>query len=224
MNKICINVNSGMTCRLKSIFSYYMFCKKNNMELCVIWNIDDSTPGHFLDYFENINGITFVESYSNAIYLKIGKGHPYEMYNFDNLKLLPYLKNIILSNIQKMNKYISVHIRRTDFKRLAFSQRIYMDDCEFEDFINKNNDYNVYIATDNAQTQEKFYNLYKDKIKVIYFINKSNQSTRKTTLEHSIIDLCMCINSEKFFGTRGSSYTNFITHCREYKNNFGIND
>ncbi len=114
-----------------------------------------------------------------------------------------------------MQPYISVHIRRTDHILLAKEYNRFTTDEDFINFINQNDNYNLYLATDNFETQQKFYELFKKKIKFINFINKNNNNLRKTSLNYAVIDLYMCIYSYKFMGSGFSSFTDYIIHQRE---------
>jgi hypothetical protein len=210
----------GLCNRLRVLFSYY----KYENRLIVVWIVDEECPGKFLDYFEKIKNVIFI--YKNINYKIDYTGseiHPKhkleESFIYDNLKLLPFIKNKIDNIISKLgNKYISVHIRRSDHTYLAKKHNQFTSYMNFVDFININKDYYIYIATDNRITQYIFYQLYKSKIKLIKFINKINQNRRKTSLEDSIIDLYVCVYSNLFCGTKYSSFTDLIYNLRNNNN------
>ena len=219
----------GLSNKLRVLFSYYQYTSKINKILYVIWDITEECPGFFLNYFLPINNIKIIECYKhnkndiNRIKPDYKGSHwhptysPYENDIYGSLHLHKHMKDIIENNIKKLgNRYISVHIRRTDHIYLAKKNNNYSKDIEFVNFINKYDDYNLYIATDNKETQDIFYKLYKNRIKVIKFIDdKYKCRRRKTNLGDSIIDLYMCIHSEHFMGSGFSSYSHLIEHFRK---------
>ena len=79
----------------------------------------------------------------------------------------------------------------------------------------------LYIATDNLDTQNKFYELYNNRIKTIKFIEPSI-NVRQTSIKDCIIDLYICIDAEYFLGSNNSSFTDFINHLRNAKNNYDL--
>ena len=121
------------------------------------------------------------------------------------------MKKIINERINILNNnYISVHVRHTDLNN--------NNDDEYYSFIknelNKDNSFNLYIASDNKNSYNKFKNDFKDRIKFNYH-HKIN-GLRQTSLKDAIIDLYMCVNSKKFKGTYFSSFSGFIIHVRNH--------
>ena len=221
----------GLSNKLRVLFSYYQHTSNLNRILYVMWDITEECPGFFLSYFLPIRNIRFIDfnKNNNNIKNKIErikynyKGSQwhstyssYENDIYDSLHLQKYMKDIIDNNIKKLgDRYISVHIRRTDHTYLATENKDYTKDIEFIHFINKHDDYNLYIATDNKETQNIFHTLYKNRIKVIKFIDeKYKYRRRKTNLGDSIIDLYMCVHSDYFMGSGFSSYSHLIEHFR----------
>ena len=223
---IVIKPEGGFCNRLRVIFTWLYIARDENKHLTVYWIKDSTCPGTFLDYFQEIDNITFVNVLNRNIKIDYsGCGmHPkyrvkrnytqeHDKIIYKDLKLLPHIENKVKNNMDLLeNKYISVCIRRTDFAR-AYTLT---QDKEFMDFIDKYKYHNIYIATDNRETQNIFYNLYKNRIKVIKFIdNNNNNNLRKTTIEDAIIELYTCINSEYFLGSGFSSFTFFINHMKK---------
>lgn len=126
---------------------------------------------------------------------------------YSKLKLLPHIENKIKNNINLLeNNYIAVHIRRTD--NLESIKK--SPDSVFIKIIEENKSCNLYLATDNLETQQNFIKKYSNKIKVINLIKGKINPIRNTNLESAIIDLYMCIYSSKFLGSYYSSFTDFI--------------
>ena len=224
MSDIYVIKPSGGLCNyLRVIFSYYQYAQKINKKLVVIWTVTRFCNGFFLDYFEPVENIEFIK-YGKNFHADIKKYKisycgptwhkdypPNEYYIYDKLILLPSMQKIINERINILNNnYISVHVRHTDLNNNN-------NDDEYYSFINNElNDVstNLYIASDNKNSYNKFKNDFKDRIKFNYH-HKIN-GLRQTSLKDAIIDLYMCINSNKFKGTYFSSFSDFIIHVRNH--------
>lgn len=216
---------NGLCNRIRFIMTHLKNARKRKKKLIVIWELSDECPGFFLDYFEHIKDIYFIKDKKN---LTINyTGHNGYIYNLNNeIKLKSYMKYNIMSKIKKLdNKYIAIHVRRTDLIENIhnFPENWGLKDInniniesykKYDSFIDLYPDYNLYIATDNRNTQDYFYNKYKDRINVIKFIN-TNNNLRQTSLEDSIIDMYMCIYANHFMGTSHSTFTIYINTMRK---------
>ena len=217
---IVIKTIAGLSNRLRAMFSYLLFARKNNKRLKVAWSVGVDCNGRFQDYFYVPNDVIMAtRHFGNIDYNGCFDIHPdfRGIYIYNDLKLLPHMEQKINEKRQQLGKYIAVHIRRTDFINLAKQQNLYTEDQAFIEFINKYPEYNLYIATDNLETQQYFYNLYKDRIKLIKHIVPSTK-LRQTSLEDSIIDLYLCIHSDKFMSSPYSSYSDTILSIRQNTN------
>jgi hypothetical protein len=212
----------GLCNYLRVVFSYYKYAMSINTELNVIWLITPFCPGNFLDYFESVPNINFINNVDKNLKIdyKGGKWHPdfnpYEQYIYDKLVLKPFMKEIISDKINKLNKdYISVHIRRTDHINLAKRNNAYNEDIDFINFINKfDKNKNIYIATDNEETYNKFKKMYPNRIKFNYHKTYKN-TLRKTSLRDAIIDIYICVYSDEFKGSGYSSFSGTINQLRK---------
>jgi hypothetical protein len=221
-NYTVIHVQGGLANCLRFIFTHYLKCIDENKRLVVIWSKTDQCNGYFDEIFENnipkinimrSNHENFSIDYTgNAILCK-----KYNPYRYDTMKnslvLLPHIKNKIdhiISNNLNYN-YITLHIRRTDLGHFSWKN---CPDKNFIEFVNTEcpKEYKIYLATDNQSSQNKFKELYGDRIITYKDVNLSG--LRRTSLEHAVIDLYVCGSSEFFMGTTGSSFTNYINHLR----------
>jgi hypothetical protein len=223
MENICIIYPKGGLCnKLRCLFSYYLACKKNNKKLIVIWDITEECPGFFLDYFEPIVNVIFFKN--NILNLKlnyIGCGwhddfNPYCMNIFSELKLLSIIMNEVKEKLLLLeNNFIAIHVRRTDHINLAIKSNNYTSDEDFFEFIEQYNDSNLYIATDNKDTFDLFYNKYNNKIRIPYTTNIYINKLRQTSLKDAIIDLYVCAHSKKFKGSGWSSFSSTILFIKD---------
>lgn len=224
---IIIEPTGGLCNRLRVLFSYYKLAESKQQQLHVIWTPNEECPGHFLDYFETIKNVSFIQYNKKLKPFIMYKGcqwhpqyNPYQQFIYKSLRLNKKLKQEIDNRIHKLeNNYVAVHIRRTDHIQLAKQRNVYTCDDEFEYFIN---DYkNVYIATDNVITYTKFSKKYKDRIKFPYH-QHNTKHLRHTTLHDSIIDLFMCIHASHFKGSGYSSFSDFINQMRSKNTKLNI--
>lgn len=226
---LIIEVQKGFCNRIRTIFSYNEYAKSIKQTLHVLWLKDEHCPGFYLDYFKPIPNVIFLnDKNSNQDIFYTGCGwHPkYPPYQyigdsdkvpnlFKNLKLKDSINMIIKNKIKILeNNYIALHIRRTDHTNLAKRNNKYTSDQEFMAFINRNKNINIYIASDNKETYNKFKNLYPNRIKFDYHFSNNNER-RKTSLQDAIIDLFMCVYSNKFLGSNYSSYSDTIINLKK---------
>jgi len=210
--------NAGLGNRLRVLFSYYYLYKNN--KITMIWDKNKACTGLFLDYFKQLDNVNFIDNISEKIDIKTNSQHSHtkNIFIYKDLKLKDYLQEIINNNIKNLQKYIAIHIRRTDTISCPKKKNAYLSDEEYINFINKYPDYNIYIATDNYETQNKFYNLFKDRIKIINLIKQPSKyipSIRQTSLEDTIIDIYMCVGATMFLGSSYSSLTTLIDDLRK---------
>ena len=228
----------GLSNKLRTLMGYLWLAEQSEQELNVCWHIDETCNGHFLDIFQPISGVNFVDFENEAEADFSGYG------TFDQI-LLPYMKsNGLKANIYEEHKRmyrkleplpriqekvrvfcekngistcIGMHIRRTDHEEFAKSQQSFTADEVFIDFIrNSPASSRVYIATDNRETQDLFASLYGDRV-LAYTRIADSKALRKTSLEEALIDALVCRECRSFKGSGFSSYSDFIEILRSLK-------
>ena len=213
--------------------------QKKNDKLIILWDIYNKTClCKFNDFFENIENVKIIYS-DNTEFLDIIKTNKeviktcsicldYETYSKNNIYKDLILKkdiiNIVNNNINKYEKhdYISIHIRNTDHINLRKLKNIVCNNDDYFKFIDTNlkKNYKLYIASDNKESYDIFYNKYKEYIPYYSFnqkkdlnllhIKDNTQHHRHTDILDAIIDIYMCLKSKKFKGTSYSSYSDLI--------------
>lgn len=135
------------------------------------------------------------------------------------------LNNLIQKKVnyiqEKMGKYISVHIRTTDFplyKKHVNENNIEEYFTTYYDFIDKFKDYNIYLSTDSKKVHDIFKKKYQDKI----FWCENISSTvvyknRYVSGESIYIDYICCRDSDYFCPTQNSTFSDFIKLLRFIK-------
>ena len=101
---------------------------------------------------------------------------------------------------------------------MAKINKVYSSDEKFINFLNNSNNKNknIYIATDNILTYNKYKTIYKNRIK-LNFHKIIKNGFRKTSLQDAIIDIYMSVYSDNFLGSRWSSFSELIYTLRELK-------
>ncbi len=211
----------GLCNKIRVVFSFVVRTRLNNRNLIVVWDYDKDCNGLFLDYFEPIKGVSFVIQTDKKIDYEgcyANKSYDRKLYIESLRELKPNLR--IQKEINKMinreltPNYNAVHIRRTDHVKLATDKGKYTSDQEFIDFILKNNDVKIYLATDNRETQRYFIKLPNT---IYHKPIQDKKDKRQTSLEEAVIDLFICVKAKKFKGTYCSSFTELIDILRSFQ-------
>lgn len=228
MKKITIKPLGGLCNRLRFIFSFIKKLidedKLEKTKLYIIWRKNDACNGYIKNFIQPIKNVYFITETKNEIYIRSsGVAEGYHRINYMNDFPL-YLKDKIYQKIRKYlkkigDKYISLHIRKTDLEEnLLKNHKKKTFDNEYIKFIEENKGKKIFLATDNKDTQNKLKKQYKNRL-FVYEDIKCTNNLRQTNIEHSIIDLFICILSYSFQGTYYSSFTNMITLIRETLDN-----
>ena len=218
---IYIIPTGGLCNYLRVVLSYNEYAKSINEELTVIWLVTEACNGFFLDYFEEIPNITFLKNKPDNVKIThkgCGCMNNMKDINYSEFILLPYMKEIINKNIKILNNnYIAIHVRRTDHTECFKDNHNLTDDTEFMKFIDSRKNYNLYIATDNADTFNIFKSKYSNRVK-LQSNTYNEKKLRQTSLKNAIIDLFTCIYAKDFKGSYWSSFSGQISIMRESYN------
>lgn len=198
-------------------------------------------PGHFYDLFKKIEGIYISNHSENYVDNQIiesktscnpkikklkadytgcdspneSKNKTQEMqYNFAKLlRPVNEIQEKINLNLSKLGSdFISVHIRRQDGDKQALLKHR-KNDQEYINFINAHPNNNIFVATDNKNSQLFFQKKYKERIKSMKIIEDSDKF-RKTSLEDAIVDMWTCAHAKYFLGSPDSSFSVWINNLR----------
>lgn len=224
-----IQCDNGLCDRLRFIFSHF----HKNIKLTVCWKINKKCNGHFLDLFKEIKNLEFTDDDSGVDITGWQPAFDINKVNeniYEKLKLLPELQSEVLRLKQKMNKYVSVQIRRTD-KTIRLKQKKIKLTTD-EDFIKfcKRTNLNIFLATDCYDIQNKFKKEFKERLFWFEKIKKpwdfslrdcettgdSESGFRATSLKAAAVDLYTCIYSNDFMGTNLSGMSQFIGYNRKW--------
>ena len=226
---ITILPKAGFCNRLRFLFSFKYKMKQENInkKLVVIWPVNTQCNGFLWNVIKPLDNCWTLRENKNNFTINASSCGPIPLYKNSNyLKDIPFKpKDRIYKRLIKLidsmsNKYIALHIRRTDLTghlKYKKMQHLETNDKSFIDFIKKNKQYKVYIATDNRETQIKFKKLFPKRVIFNKEIIKMN-GHRRTSLEDAVTDIFMCALSNKFKGTFYSSFSEFIELMRRDNN------
>ena len=211
-DSVLVRTVGGLCNRLRLVFSVLAKARKLGVSLRVIWVPDSECNGHFLDVFEPVPDIQFVgDSWVHALlplaiesYLAVG--------DRDYSRLVPVepVRTRVKALLQDLGRpFAAMHLRRTDLALLGKNDDLHDD--KFETVVrDENPSHKIYLATDNADTQTKFLRNFPGRIVVNKPIEKQAGSRRQTGLDHAVVDLFTCAHSDRFVGTKNSSFSQEI--------------
>ncbi len=219
---LVIMPEGGLCNMLRVVFSWYQKAKKEGRVLVVCWALSDACPGFFLDYFEPVPGIRFLKGYSPDIKYDYRGCNVLEEFNhpkmYDALNPKAYIHAKVNANISKLRTnnsgFVAIHARRTDHIMDALANNKFTSDPTFFEFLDKQPlERNIYIATDNLGTQEKYKARYGNRIKAIKWITPQ-RALRQTSLEDAVVDIYTCASANAFLGSGWSSFSDLINDLR----------
>ncbi len=217
-----IQLQAGLSNRLRVLLSFIPFCQANTTQLLVYWPISSPCNGFFPQLFQPIQNVKFTQKQPKQIHYSLNKRCPNTTSDYNLLKPQPNIQTVIDQHIETLNKtFIAVHIRRTDLINHAKKCNVPITtDDEFIKFINEQpKEQRIYLATDNHETQRKFAELYKERIYMNILINPNTKGQRKTFLQDAVIDIFVCAKAKSFKGTNFSSFTDLIKDIRKIYEN-----
>jgi hypothetical protein len=218
---IVVQPIGGLGNKLRVVFSYWEYAKPNNKKLTVIWKEDQACPGFFLDYFEPVDGITFLTYNSENLKLDYygSEWHPdfnpYEKFIYSDLKLQSILQDRVNEKVKILEHFIAIQVRRTDHEKLAKKYNSFTTDEDFCKFIDDNPKGNLFITADNKKSFDFFREKYPDRVKLKYPKNDPTK-LRHTSLEDSIIDMFICTHATAFKKSDWSSFGGTILQLRKH--------
>lgn len=194
-----IRQDSGLCNRLRTVFSFYQAALRDGEPLTVVWEPNLPCPGFFLDYFEPVPGITFVDDarkVEDKIYVVANSEvvtdadficdchpdfHHTRQWIYEHLKPLPYILKRVEDNVLACeSRFAAVHIRRTDIVGPGGlpENGVITTDKVFYEFLDRLDSFNIYVAADNRETQDNIISKYGSRVKGIKLIDSTNRSVK----------------------------------------------
>lgn len=207
---------NGLCDRLGMIFSYLQKVRQKGEKLTVCWINDDHCNGHFLDLFEPVPDVEFTEDETDVEvygFRPCKEFLPWETFIYCDLRLLRNVKLEVDRMKTRMgHRYTAVHVRRTDKVNNRKNEKLPTKEMFFE-FIDNRRENNIFLATDNRESQMVFKERYGDRL-FLYDEIVPSENLRQTTLEMATIDMFTCVGANHFRGTGISGFTAMIHSLR----------
>lgn len=196
-------------------------CRHKGWALVVVWKLTNNIDSHFLDHFQPIPGVTFVESVpqgtpADKLYHNCGTCVGYRP-DYTWLKLNAYTQAIVDDCARSLRPYVAMHVRRTDHVRLAQSRGRYTTDEMFFNYVAAHAPLVVFVATDNCDTQNMLLDKYGQERIALHSRIEPSDAIRQTSLQDAIVDLYVCIEAKHFMGSGWSSLSDFIMANRKQR-------
>jgi hypothetical protein len=211
-----IEPTGGLANRLRVIFSYRELARQKNEKLLVSWTPNESCDGFFEDFFEPIDIVAISRQKQENLFYR--GCSPYKIsFNYSQLRLNKNMQNKLNARLKVLdNDFTAAHLRKTDLiQLLKIKNKPIPNDDEFLNFF-RSKQGKYFLATDNAESQNKFKKLLGDSL-IVFDVIENTSKLRQTTLETSILDLYTCVFANEFKGTIYSSYTDLIIKIRNDK-------
>jgi len=231
---MCIVAEAGLCNKLRVLLSYREVAQDEGRHLIVVWPQGDFCPARFDELFEPIDGVTVLCGEASRLLEPAlvrmqlppnalgGDFHTHaaiaatnrEVSMLSHLRPLPAIAAAIESAIQRCGpSFVAIHVRRTDFEKL-FGEKT--PEAAFEHFVQQHmaEGRQVYVATDNAETQARFAALCGGRYRSLAPIRADVASLRHTSVADAVADLHVCARAAAFMGTLGSSFSDTIWAMR----------
>jgi hypothetical protein len=206
----------GLCNRLRAILSRLepglVVYWSRNWEICnALWH----------DVFQPLPGVTFVYTRPDHVDLTTYEPAHWNGWHHRMLDVRPWpsIQEQITGWASKLGTYNAMHIRRTDVTWLARDDGSLQSDESFRHFVNasKAEGTPVFLATDNGETQSKFYDCV---VQGCYGGAEEcgrGDHSRHSSLAEAVIDFYTCVGAKSFMGTRASSFSVMVEQLREVR-------
>jgi hypothetical protein len=207
----------GLANRLRAIFSRY--APPMRVHWTRTWDI---ASGHFLEVFEPVPGIDFVEgdAAEESCHAAINYDNWHEHYRL--LRPTEALRDRVSGLQEAIGPYDAMHIRRTDHVKLAHMQGKYTTDEQFVSWAaGHESDASVFLATCNAETRQIMQRALGPCVvwqgEMQASTAEQHEARRYNSLADAVVDLWMCLGARDFMGSAHSSFSELVTHLRELR-------
>lgn len=210
--------SGGLSNQLRAIFSRF----RPGDPLTVQWDPYWATAdGRFLDVFEPIPGLTFVEFGAPKHVWWAEEGPDTWHENYKLLRPTAALRERIAGIAESLGPYHAMHVRRTDHTIHCVSQNLRATtDQEFITWAHARTG-PVFLATDNTETRETMLRAVGPRLvwqgPMEASLASKVDARRYNSLADAVVDMFVCVEAEEFLGTTHSSFSDLIQHLRKVR-------
>jgi hypothetical protein len=214
---VTFNALGGLANRLRAIFSRYA----PEVGMKVVWTRPwDIAGAHFLEVFEPVPGIEFIEHPGGDVEGSWGAAiNPDDWHrHYALLRPRPALQEKIDRLRRNLGEYVAIHARRTDHVRLAHREGSFTTDEAFLEWVT-GHDGRVFLATDNWETRTRMAAALPGRVMwqgpMMQSHATQHESRRYNSLGDAVVDLFTCVGARAFMGSAHSSFSELIVALRE---------
>lgn len=228
---------AGLCNQLRVLFSYREVGRRSCRHLYLSWRRAQECPARFDDLFEPIEGATVlcgdltelpqpyradrlptILAWTSACHPWV-VGTPTETAMYADLKPLLPLRQSVAKLLEACGKrFVAIHVRRTDHK---FNEQTSY--ASFNAFLEKHGDLPIFLATDNATTQQCFKDRFGDRLCALDEIavpsdkDRAKHEFRHTPVSRAVAEMFVCAEATIFKGSYYSSFSDTIMHLRRVR-------
>ena len=231
---LTVRAVDGLCNRLRVVLSYAAVARRHGRRLLVWWPLINVCDGRFTDAFMPLEGVSFVEdigdfpdglvpSFSPASHdfhpLLKAEGEQACTSAFEALTPNAVVGARVAANVGELrappfeaNGFVALHIRRTDHWGSQLT------DDDFGAFVRAHPSHAVYLATDNAITQQKFVGSaeHGHRVRAYTRIVADHTRLRQTSLADAAVDIFTAAAADgPFMGCYSSSFSDTILRLRQ---------
>ena len=242
---VVISSTYGLGNQLRVLLSYRAAAAAQGRPLVLVWEKMTACNALYRELFEPIEGCVVVEHFDDLELVRPGLSRlprgvfptvyythpavhntPLETSMWEVLRPVASIRAAVEANLATLgDSFVAVHVRRTDHmtseggkiaKMKAAGEWVTEDD--FRHFLDRHGGRPIYLATDNAATQQEFLARYGERIRCCVPIEPppadASEVYRHTHLSQAVVDIFTCAASHAFMGTYYSSFSDAIQRLR----------
>jgi hypothetical protein len=182
--------------------------KSNYGVINKVINIIDAPYSNTINYYFDGQDTIHAIIEREAVYLLKNQPNDYiKKIEMSFYKYIASKQHITQKVCEMIQPDAAMHIRRTDHIDCAKSASKFSEDIEFHNFVKKNKDKKIFLATDCHKVQNiflRYNNVY------VYKKIVPTKNLRQTSLEDALIDILIAARAHIFKGSGYSSYSRLI--------------
>lgn len=217
-----VRCQSGLCNRLRVLFSWREYARERKQQLTMVWPKFRACDERFDNLFAPVPGVTFeyedrTGSFAHNGWQICRKGNRHIAFNYrDLIPIKEILDHVAWRQQWLGNKYVAVHIRRTDHLKYAAAAHFRpTPDEDFVAFLDRYRTAKIYLATDDFETYSKFKIRFGDRLAPPQAFKPPEQvNLRTTTIQDAVADIWLCRGASQFMGSFGSSFSKLIVALR----------
>ena len=221
-----VMATDGLGNRLRVVLSFAAIAAERGRRLRVLWPVNNVCPGRFEDAFEPLPNVTFVDQHDDSLprprfpppshdfhpELKV-RGEQAVSEAYRALRPTPAVHARVHAILEELGaSFLSLHLRRTDHWGGPDTDEAFMD------YVDAQPRQHVFLATDNAATQEKlvaYATRHGTRVFTAQTIVADQTRLRQTSLPDAAVDLFVAAHATgPFKGTKTSSFSDTILRLR----------